>query len=556
MAFVAPRPKTQSWTGTGGVTTVVTVGIMCSDANSLGVSGDRGRQSGTGSGSETGTGNGDGDGDDTDVANRIQRLRGVTTDIRDCRSQQSVYATAVDAATAVLSFDVGVIAVVEDGEFVPRAASTDELVDAGGPLGANEGVAGRTRRDGTPIVVDDLADDPDARRTEGFRSVLSVPIGEDAVFQAFSTEVGAFDDTDTEIARLLATQVTGSLQRVGYDAALRRERDRFAAFFENVPDPAVQYRMEGNEPIAETANAAFVDVFGYEPATITGKRVDELIVPEDVTGPAPERGGERSIEGDEAEVVRETASGTGTFLLRTVPVGTERDVGYFIYTDIEAVKQRQKQLERQNERLERFTSIVSHDLRSPLTVAYGHLQLALDTDDVEPVEDAVDSLDRMDTLVDDLLTLARQGQSVGDPEQVGLDNVVVEAWSGIESDGSELRREDLRTIVADRSRLKQLFENLFRNAVEHNDDPVTTTVRGGDDVLIVEDDGVGIPPEERDDALDSGYTTADRGTGFGLAIVDEIADAHGWKTAIEDGPDGGARFRFTGVESSELTTDD
>jgi signal transduction histidine kinase len=71
------------------------------------------------------------------------------------------------------------------------------------------------------------------------------------------------------------------------------------------------------------------------------------------------------------------------------------------------------------------------------------------------------------------------------------------------------------------------------------------------DGFYVEDDGPGIPPDERDDVLKSGFTTSDEGTGFGLAIVCQIADAHDWSVEIVEGSEGGARFEFHGAKTTD-----
>ena len=92
-----------------------------------------------------------------------------------------------------------------------------------------------------------------------------------------------------------------------------------------------------------------------------------------------------------------------------------------------------------------------------------------------------------------------------------------------------------------------MVENLVRNAVEHGGDTVTVTVGDLPGGFYVEDDGPGIPEDERRDVFESGYTTSSGGTGFGLAIVSEIADAHGWSVRVTEGSEGGARVEFTGV---------
>ncbi|MFB6126711.1 MAG: histidine kinase N-terminal 7TM domain-containing protein [Halolamina sp.] len=209
--------------------------------------------------------------------------------------------------------------------------------------------------------------------------------------------------------------------------------------------------------------------------------------------------------------------------------------------------------ERQNERLEEFAQIVSHDLRSPLNVAEGRLALARAENDSEHLSAVADALDRMGEIVDETLTLARQGQIVADPETVTLADVLETSWRNVETAGADLTIADAPTIRGDPERLHNLFENLFRNAVEHGSEDVAVRVgcldtEGGDEGFYVEDDGPGIPAEERDDVFDAGHSTADEGTGFGLAIVERIVEAHGWVVTVTDSEAGGARFEITGVE--------
>jgi signal transduction histidine kinase len=98
--------------------------------------------------------------------------------------------------------------------------------------------------------------------------------------------------------------------------------------------------------------------------------------------------------------------------------------------------------------------------------------------------------------------------------------------------------------------LQQLFENLFRNALEHGETVETVAVGalGDGPGFYVADDGVGIPESERDEVFESGYTTNEDGTGFGLAIVTDIADAHGWDVTVTESESGGARFEVRGVD--------
>jgi len=207
-----------------------------------------------------------------------------------------------------------------------------------------------------------------------------------------------------------------------------------------------------------------------------------------------------------------------------------------------------EQLRKKNEQLEQFTSIVSHDLRNPLNVAEGRLEFAMEECSNEHLEAVGRSLDRIDALITDLLTLAREGESATDVEAVDLERVTDSCWATVDTKEARLALDATRTIRADESRLRQLFENLFRNSVEHGPADVTVAVGELDDGFYVEDDGPGIPGDERDDVFEVGYSTSAQGTGFGLNIVKRIADAHGWEIRLTEGPDGGARFEVTGVE--------
>jgi len=143
---------------------------------------------------------------------------------------------------------------------------------------------------------------------------------------------------------------------------------------------------------------------------------------------------------------------------------------------------------------------------------------------------------------------AREGETVIDFEPVNLAVTVNECWQTVETVEATLEIETERTIYADRSHLQQLLENLVRNAVEHGGENATITVGDLDNGFYFADDGAGISPDERDDVFASGYTTSTDGTGFGLAIVREIAEAHDWEITVDESEDGGARFEIIGVD--------
>jgi signal transduction histidine kinase len=234
--------------------------------------------------------------------------------------------------------------------------------------------------------------------------------------------------------------------------------------------------------------------------------------------------------------------------------------------DTTARTHRERQLVAQNERLEEFASIVSHDLQGPLMEIRGSADLAVRTGDTDHVADVLDATDRMDDLVETLLDLARAGTRVDEREQVTLGTEARAAWQQVWTADATLVVEQDRTLRADPDRFRQLLENLVTNAIEHNtpdpergpvehasdggeDAALTLTVGALDDGFYLADDGRGIPPDERERVFERGYTTASDGTGLGLGIVRQVARAHGWSIRVTEADDGGARFEITGLDA-------
>ncbi len=238
--------------------------------------------------------------------------------------------------------------------------------------------------------------------------------------------------------------------------------------------------------------------------------------------------------------------------------GHDRHVGWlFLLQDVTDQKRRERELERQIEKLDTFASLVSHDLRSPINVATGFIEQTRETGDLEHLDRVEAATERMEEIIDDVLELAREGQAVTDPETVSIPAIAREAWDHTETKGATLTVETDAELTADPERLTRLFENLFRNAIDHGvpeDSPESLTisvgltdVTGTTATLYVEDDGVGIPDDKQAEVLEDGYTTDAEGTGLGLAIVGQIAEAHGWEVSVTDSDSGGARFEISGV---------
>jgi signal transduction histidine kinase len=270
------------------------------------------------------------------------------------------------------------------------------------------------------------------------------------------------------------------------------------------------------------------------------------------------------------------------YSMRVSAVGGEDEdgtdaIGYAILLrDVTELEESRQQLEQQNERLDRVASTVSHDLRNPLNVSSGYLELvreeltARNEDElVAYLENVEDAHGRMDTIIDDVLTLARDGQTVAEPVAVDLSTVAHEAWETVETTDATLVVEQDGTLWTDRSRLRTIFENLFRNAVEHGTATATDGGTGGLTVTVtafaddgddtdagfsVADDGAGIPEDARDQLFEYGFSTSDEGTGLGLAIVETMAESQGWTVTHDGEYEDGTRFVFSDVYLSPSKT--
>jgi PAS domain S-box-containing protein len=506
-------------------------------------------------------------GEEDDEELQLRALHEETRRLVGAENPEEVAGMVTEATKRVLGYPLNGVRLYDPAQDVLRPATmTDETRDDLGDRppyrvgAADESYPAYVFRTGESAVVDDVREDDRARAPGGsVRAAMYFRLGPHGVLSIGSGEPGVFGERDRRLAGVLAENARVALDRAARNADLRSERDRLAALFENIPEPTARVRFVDDEPVVETVNSAFEETFGYEPATMEGRSLDSFIVPSDGREEAAANN-ERTQAGERfvGEVTRLTADGPREFLLHVVPhtAGGESAMGYAIYTDISNRKRRERELKRQNERLEEFAGVVSHDLRNPLNIAEGRLELARETGDPDDFEAVSRAHTRMRRLIEDLLDLARQGRTLGELDTVSLEDSVGLAWGSVEGTEAELVCTELPRIRADRDRLSQLLVNLFTNANIHasgGTGGVTVTVGALPDGtgFYVADDGPGIPPKERETVFESGFSTDETGTGFGLAIVRSIAEAHDWTISVTESTDGGARFEFRGVTLGE-----
>jgi PAS domain S-box-containing protein len=489
------------------------------------------------------------------IREQVRNLREYTADAEESKNRTDLHDRTVDAGRDLFGADASSLFEAGDDGFGVESSVADSLQLEATELPSTDGLAGATLRDGeTQLVADVTADDEATPATDAYTAALSLPVDDDHVFQILDRDHGAFSALDREFGELLVAVSKQVRHRIDQEEDLRSERDWFAALFANMPSAAIEYQLEDGVPVVENVNSNFIRIFGFSPETAIDTPVDELIVPEEDADDPPPEVERTSVSGEQLtdEVQRQTTDGRRSFLLHRIPVAGDSDdeEGYLIYTDITERKQRERELRQTNERLEEFASVVSHDLRNPISVARGHLQLARE-DNEESLEKIDDMFDRMETIIEDLLALARHGQNVGETEPTVLSAVVNDAWETVDTAEAALVVAEDVEFEADHGQLLQLFENLVRNAIEHAGEDVTVTVGALDDRdgFFIADDGPGIPADKRDAVLESGYSTGEDGVGLGLSLVKRIVQAHDWEIEVTESADGGAQFEFSGVST-------
>ncbi|WP_435061971.1 PAS domain S-box protein [Halobaculum sp. EA56] len=537
---------------------------------------------------------------------KLEQLRERSRALNYTQTVAETAQLATDAADEIIGAELsGVHLVSDDGDRLEPVAVADAVsdlfedlpaYDRSAPPGTRAHLAWEVFREGEPTHIPSVSGSDRLTEASPTESVLLQPLGEHGLFVISSPEPDAFAETDVLLVEILANYLEAALDRVVREETLRERQHRLEQLHDATRELV---RADSTGAIAERIVEAAEEILGfsatvvrfYDPDVNGLVPVAESDTVSDVLPSrepfTPESGSLNwdSFEADEVrvyddiETVPESVDGgSGLRSLMLLPMGDhgtlsvgETEAGAFDATDEflarilataaetaldelageRTLRESRNELRRQNDRLEEFASVVSHDLRNPLNVADGHLELARRECDSEHLGAVERALDRMETLIEDLLTLAREGEADTDLEPVDVAGTVDACWGNVDTADASLVVDVGRPILADERRLKQLFENLVGNAVEHGGEDVTVTVGeladGEREGFFVEDDGVGIPPDEREAVFEAGYSTGDRGTGFGLRIVRQVAESHGWDVRATESEEGGARFEVTGV---------
>jgi PAS domain S-box-containing protein len=230
--------------------------------------------------------------------------------------------------------------------------------------------------------------------------------------------------------------------------------------------------------------------------------------------------------------------------------------------DITERKERERAIERQTDRLEELTSFLTHDLRNQVNVLDGRLELAREEIPAASLDECSQVVDRISQMVENFGELAEKGHMPTETVPVSLSELARDTWNSVMPGSATLQVDETVTVTVDVERFRSVLENLFRNARYHGGESVSVEIgrlesdAGEPNGFYVEDDGPGIEEDLHESVFHSGFTTTEDGQGMGLAIVKQVAEAHGWTVAVTDGVDGTARFEFrTGTNNNSIEVD-
>ncbi|WP_115864106.1 GAF domain-containing protein [Halorussus litoreus] len=542
----------------------------------------------------------------------LATLHETTRELMRAETEQEICDLVVEAAGSTLGLSIsGVWLYDEEAHRLEPVSSTEgayELFSEIPTFEPGDSIAWAVFEEGEPRVYDDVPEAPTVQNPDtAIRSEILVPIGDRGILVSGSTDSESFSDADIEFADVLATNADVALERTCRELEQRRMRRDLREHkreIEQLHDVAAEMeRCTSVEAVCDLTVEAAQRVLDFDfclidveedgvlsVASASGglppQATDSMPVEEGLAG-RTYRTGETFLVDDMATY--DPVESPGRFhAALSVPLGDHgvfqavaEESDYFDDRDVDCAElllshatealgrvQREAMLQQKNERLEAFADVVSHDLRNPLNVAQGNLDLALaelpagDSTVDYPASDSTGeseagagdvrdhlqrsarSLSRMETIIDDVLALARGGELVDEVEPVEVAAVAERAWCTVATEEATLDLDATASVEAAPDSLQRLFENLFRNAVDHAGPTATVSVEDAPSGFAVEDDGPGLPVHDEETLLSSDYAGPDGGTGFGLAIVDRIATGHGWSIRAAEGDDGGARFEI------------
>ncbi len=456
-------------------------------------------------------------------------------------------------------------------ELVFRAASGEKGPNVIGiRLAPGEGIAGWVAREGIGIIVPDVRQDPrflptvDKLLNFVTKAIACAPIrlrGEViGILQAINPKDGAFDPDALQVITGIGGLAGTAIHHAQLFERMEAAHQRYRELFEDSIDPILITDLEGR--ILE-ANRQVAMITGMNRESLLNAMIDHFQIVD---------------QAELGEKFEKLASGETTSYETCLKAEGGREVPIQVYVRnvfIDGISNLQWILRDVTERKNLdnlrndLISMIYHDLRSPLSNIVSSLDviqalMPQDSDPaVEPLLDiAIRATERIERLTNSLLDIRRleAGQSIASRELVSPTSITKEAVKNVlpivENKNQEITlliEENLPRVWVDTDMIGRVLTNLLENAVKHT--PAGSTIylgarlEGNQVIMWVQDNGPGIPPDERERIFDKFSRLHGRGgpkgLGLGLAFCRLAVEAHGGQIWVDDGPEGGSNFKFT-----------
>lgn len=444
----------------------------------------------------------------------------------------------------------------------------------------DSGILGEAIRSGQPQWIADLSSNRDLDRADlaasvGLRSAIVVPIIVDeetaALLLFFLAEPREEDPGLIRAVQALGRPMGIAAARHQAEGALRSSEERYRVLIDAIADHAI-FTLNQDANIV-TWNAGAERITGLAAGEVLGNSLAVLL---------PAQSGARIATLIQTAIREGHASEEGWLIRPSGPFWAEHSVNCLrngdgtpsgfacVIRDLTErhqyelnLEKRTKDLARSNADLERFAYVAAHDLQEPLRSVAGFSQLLhhryvdqLDDTGMEYLEFIKTGAERMNALVQDLLSFSRLGAAAAKPTRISMAVVCDEALEilreAITDSAATITVGELPHVLADRSQVTQVLQNLIANALKYTEGVppqvnITANRAGAEWAFAIRDNGVGIAPEYHDQIFEAfqRLSRTTQGSGIGLATCRRVVEAHGGRIWTESAPGDGSTFFFT-----------
>lgn len=431
-------------------------------------------------------------------------------------------------------------------------------------LKVGEGIAGWVAKERQPLIVNDVTKDQrftgkvDKSTSFVTHSILAVPLISKGkligVVEAINKELnGLFTDQDREAFEVFGSQAAVAIENSRLFSEVTREKEKLNTVFAEMSEGVIL--VDGCSMVT-LLNGAAGRFLGWPADKVTGKKFSLDLFPDFESTEKIADLSKLNEKLTSLELTRRVGKDLvlSALLLRLQPDEKGQYQGHLVILRDVTDEKRGEMLKRN------FLSLISHKLKTPLTVIIGYAPaLVSKMENLDPMQKkAVKAIseqgEHLSGLVDKLLrfTIVESETVNRKMEMKSLAEIVVEAVTAVEylveEKAVQLKVEaslkSLPLVSLDENLMVEVFKNLIENAIKFNDKPKKTVIIGADEAngnvtVRVTDNGVGIPPEEREKVfqkfyqIENSFTGQVPGAGLGLALCKKVVEAMGGKISLD-----------------------